>query len=161
MGPVEPIGLTRCGKCGGIGETQEETPCPTCEGTGLVNVFSEPVVPSAASGGPSKQRRFPRYYTDLPLTLRSQQEQVLAGRCVVIAEGGLAAILPEQIPAESVVTLRFSIPDHGTVEAWAVLRNQIGLRHGFEFVSLTDSERVAIRQFCAGLMVQSEPPIPS
>jgi hypothetical protein len=127
----------------------------------LVKVFSEPVVPSAASGGPSGQRWFPRYYTDLPLTLRNQQGQALAGRCVVIAEGGLAAILPEPIPAGSVVMLRLSIPNHATVEAWAVLRNQTGLRHGFEFVSLTDWERAAIRKFCAGLMVQSEPPVRS
>jgi hypothetical protein len=94
----------------------------------------------------------------LPLRLRDQQEQEFAGRCVVIAEGGLAAILPEPIPAGSAVTLQLSIPTHPAVlEAGAVVRNQLGLRHGFEFASLTDSERLAIRQFCAGLMIQPEP----
>lgn len=168
MGPAEPIGRTRCGRCGGTGRTQEETLCPTCGGTGLVEVFSEPVVPSAVSCGPSKQRRFTRYYTDLPLTLRDQQGRELAGRCVVIGEGGLAAVLeltavlPDLIPVGTAVTLRLPIPTHPTVlEVCAVVRNQMGLRHGFEFVSAADSERAAIRQFCAGLMVQSEPSIAS
>jgi hypothetical protein len=123
----------------------------------LVAVFKQPTLPCTSPSGSSKRRRFPRYYTDLPIRLRDQQEQEFAGRCVVIAEGGLAAILPQPITAGSVVTLQLSIPHHSTVlEAWAIVRNQVGLRHGFEFVSLTDLERAAIRQFCNGLMIQSE-----
>ena len=151
------IGRTVCGGCRGTGKTDDEMACPVCEGTGLVAVFKQPPVPGTPPVGWSKRRRFPRYYTDLPLTLRDQQEQEFAGRCVVIAEAGLAAILPEPIPAGSVVTLQLPIPTHpAALEVWAIVRNQLGLRHGFEFVSLTDSDRVAIRQFCTGLMIQSE-----
>lgn len=158
----EPIGHTRCGTCGGTRTTHDEMPCPTCNGTGLVEVFPAPPAPSTQPAGPTgssnRQRRFPRYYTDLPLALRDQQEREFTGRCVVIAEGGLAAVLSEPITVGSVVTLRLSVPCPPTVlEAWAIVRNQVGLRHGFEFVSLPDPEREVIRQFCCGLTIQSEP----
>jgi len=149
------IGYTRCEECGGTGKKSDETSCTNCWGTGLVPVFQEPAVPRPQAEW-SKQRRFPRYYTDLPLKLRDQREQELAGRCVVIAEGGVAAILPEPITIGSVVTLQLPLPTHPiALEAWAIVRNQLGLRHGFEFVSLPDSERAAIRQFCSGLSTQS------
>jgi hypothetical protein len=64
--------------------------------------------------------------------------------------------LPEPVPAGSVVKLQLSIPNHAIVETWAIIRNQLGLRHGFEFIDLTDSERETIRQFCNGLAVQPE-----
>ncbi len=156
----ELIGHTSCEVCRGTGKSENGAACSACQGAGLEPVFRQPTVPSPPAGSYTRRRRFPRYYTDLPLSLRDQQERELAGRCVVIAEGGLAAVLPEPLPAGSVVTLQLPIPTHPTVlEAWAVVRNQLGLRHGFEFVSVTDSERVAIRQFCNGLMVQSEPVI--
>ncbi len=154
----QPIGHTPCQDCRGTGKGEGGAACSTCEGTGLVAVFKQPTTVIMPPPRWSNRRRFPRYYTDLPIALRDQREQELAGRCVVIAEGGLAAILPEPIPAGSVVILQLSIPPHPTaLEVWAVVRNQLGLRHGFEFVSLTDSERLAIRQFCGGLMIQSEP----
>lgn len=157
----EPIGRTPCETCRGTGTSVDGTACPACHGTGLMKVFKPPTVPGAPAAAPAgsstRRRRFPRYYADLPIGLRDQQEREFAGRCVVIAEGGLAAVLPEPIRAGSVVTLQLSIPTHPTVlEVLAVVRNQLGLRHGFEFVSLTDSERAAMRQFCSGLMVQSE-----
>ncbi len=152
------IGHTPCQDCCGTGKSRGGALCSACEGTGLVAVFQQPTTVITAPARPSNRRRFPRYYTDLPITLRDQQEQESVGRCVVIAEGGLAAVLPEPIPPGSVVVLRLSIPPHPTIlEVWAVVRNQLGLRHGFEFVSLTDSGRLAIRQFCSGLMIQSEP----
>jgi len=153
----EAIGTTRCGQCAGTGKTDDETACPVCEGTGLVLAFKQAPALDTPPARPSRRRRFVRYYTDLPLRLRVQGERELAGRCVVIAEGGLAAVLPEPIAAGAVVTLELPVPTHPTVlRAWAVVRNQIGLRHGFEFLSLTDPERVAIRTFCSRLMIQSE-----
>jgi len=153
----EPIGQTCCMDCRGTGKKDDETTCLTCQGTGLVAVFGKPTTPTQTLRTGSPRRRFSRYYTDLPIKIRDQREQELTGRCVIIAEGGLAAILPQPTSTGSVATLRLSIPTHPTVlEVRVVVRDQIGLRHGFEFVSLTDSERMAIRQFCAGLMVQLE-----
>ncbi len=104
----------------------------------------------------SKQRRFPRYRTDLPLGVHNHHERELDGRCLVIAEGGIGGILPEPIPVGSVVQLRFAIPTHRTLfEVWAVVRYQVDLHHGFEFVSLTEDERLSVRQFCNELAIQS------
>ena len=150
-----PIGYTPCEACRGTGKKADETSCMNCWGTGLVAVFKQPTTVSAPPV--QKRRRFPRYYTDLPVRLRDQQSQEFAGRCVVIGEGGLAAILSELVPPCSMVTLRLSIPAHPTaLEPHASVRSQLGLRHGFEFLSLTNSERVAIRQFCNGLRTQSD-----
>ena len=104
-----------------------------------------------------KQRRFPRYRADLPLRVRNQQERDLDGCCIGISEGGLGGILPEPIPVGSVVQLRLSLPTHPTaLEVRAVVRHQLDdLRHGFEFVSLTEAERLSIRQFCNELAIQS------
>jgi PilZ domain len=103
-----------------------------------------------------KQRRFPRYRTNLPLRVRDHQEHDLDGRCLIIAEGGLGVILPKPIPVGSVVQLRLAIPTHPTVvEVWAVLRYSLDLNHGFEFVSLTEAERLSIKQFCKELATRS------
>jgi PilZ domain len=149
------IGYTRCEECRGTGKKPDGTSCTICWGTGLVAVFQQPTVVSTPPVQSPKRRRFPRYYTDLPLSLRDQREQEFAGRCVVIAEGGIAAMLPEPVPRGSVVTLQLPIPTC-PIALGAIVRNQLGLRHGLEFVSLPDSARGAIRQFCNGLMTQSD-----
>ncbi len=105
-------------------------------------------------GGP--KRRFPRYRIDLPLTVCDQHDHELEGRCLVIGEGGLGAVLPRPVPVGSVVQLRFALPTHATqLHLWAVVRNQLDLRHGLEFVSVTEEERLSIRRFCGDLPTQS------
>ena len=154
----EKLGYTLCDSCRGRGIGADETLCPICNGTGVVAVFREPpAVGTPPVESPFKRRRFPRYYTDLPLRLRNQQGQNFIGRCVEIAEGGFGAVLPYGIPAGTEVAAQVAIPTHTAVLApKAIVRNQKGLRHGFGFLSLADAERVAIRQFCSGLMIQSD-----
>lgn len=102
------------------------------------------------------QRRFPRYRTDLPLRVRHQEGRDLDGRCFLIAEGGLGGDLPEPVPVGDLVQLRLALPTHPKlIEVWAVVRYRQGLQHGFEFVSLTDAERLSIMEFCVGLAIQS------
>ena len=93
------------------------------------------------------RRRFPRYHTDLPVSLRNPDERDLNGRCFVIAKGGLGAHLPEPIPVGSVVQLRLALPTCSTLlNVWAIVRYQLALHHGFEFVSLTEGERLSISE---------------
>jgi len=153
----ETLGLTHCADCRGSGIRDSETACPSCQGTGLVAAVKESTTPNRHAAPSGAKRRFNRYYTDLPIRVRDQRDQEWLGRCVVIAEGGLAAILPEPISTGSVAILQLSIRTHpAALEVWAVVRSQQGLRHGFEFVSLRDAERTAILEFCNGLMVQTE-----
>ena len=139
-----PMGSTPCEKCRGRGKKDDETPCPSCEGTGLVAV--KPKI---------ERRRLPRYWTSLPITVRNRLEQDLEGHSIAISEGGISVALTEPITVGSVVLLQFVVPTHPTkLRLWAVVRHLIGLQHGLEFVSVTEGERLSLRQFCNGLALQ-------
>jgi len=148
------VGDKQCEYCGGGGTGPKGGACPTCLGTGLLPIFKQNTVSMPAVQS-SERRRFPRYYTDLPARLRNHQEVV--GRCVIISEGGVAAVFPRPISTGSVLTLVVPIPtlQPAVLETLVLVRNQVTLRHGCEFVSLKDTEREAIRQFCNRLVTQS------
>jgi PilZ domain len=140
-----PMGSTPCEKCRGRGKTDDETPCSVCEGTGLVAV--KPRI---------ERRRLPRYWTSLPVTVRNRLERDLEGQSIAISEGGISVTLTEPVPVGSVVLLQFAVPTHPTAfRLWAVVRHLIGLQHGLEFVSVTEGERLSLRQFCNELALQS------
>jgi len=120
------------------------------------------MAPHSNKGGSWAQvpprRRFTRYRTDLPLRVRDPLERDLDGRCDVIAEGGLGGTVAEPLSVGSVVHLQLTVPTHPVlIEVLAVVRDQQDLRHGFEFVSLTDAERVAIQQFCNSMRMRFDP----
>ncbi len=97
------------------------------------------------------QQRCRRYLTNLPITV-SLPERDLEGYCQDIAEGGLGAFLPEIVPARSEVVLVFLVPSCPMeLRVQAVVRYQIGFRHGLEFAALNEAERLAIREFCSEL----------
>ena len=109
--------------------------------------------------GVACRRRFPRYRTDLPASIRNHDERTVEGRCFVIAEGGLGMQLREPIPVGSVVQLQLALPScPALVSVWAIVRYQLDLHHGFEFVSLTDADRAAICEFCRELAMQQSSP---
>jgi hypothetical protein len=88
----------------------------------------------------------------LPLRVRNHVERDLDGRCFVIAEAGLGCELPEPIPVGSLVQLWLAFPTRvQIVHAWSAVCYQQGLRHELEFVSLTDTERLSIVEFCKEL----------
>ena len=140
-----PMGYTACENCRGRGKTDDEAPCPSCEGTGLVAV--KPRI---------ERRRLPRYWASLPVTVRNRLEHDLEGHSIAISEGGISVTLPGPIPVGSVVLLQFAVPTHPTaLHLWAVVRHLIGLQHGLEFISITEGERLSLRQFCNELALQS------
>ncbi|MFZ3209946.1 MAG: EAL domain-containing protein [Terriglobales bacterium] len=117
--------------------------------------FSRPLAAGDFAEKVRRQRRFPRHRTDLQLRVRDPLERDLEGRCGIISEGGLAVSLPEPLPVGIVVSLQFTVSTHPTpLYAMAVVRTQLGLQHGLEFVSLTEAEQVSIRQFCNELATQ-------
>ncbi len=91
----------------------------------------------------------------LPITVTAD-ERDLKGYCNQIAEGGIGAVLPEEVPVGSVVSLRFALPHQSTeLHVQAVVSYRLGFQHGVALTSLNESERLAIRQFCNEL-----PPLP-
>jgi hypothetical protein len=92
----------------------------------------------------------------LPVAVRNRTEGDLEGHSNAISEGGISVTLPGPVPVGSVVLLQFTIATHPTaLRLWAVVRHLIGLQHGLEFVSLTEGERLSLRQFCNDLALQS------
>ena len=97
----------------------------------------------------AERRRFARYRTNLPVRVRDRQQRTHIGHCFVIAEGGLGATLPETVSVGSIVQLLFTIPPHSTpLKVLALVRNKIDRQHGFEFLSLTENDRLLLRQYC-------------
>lgn len=101
--------------------------------------------------GTTGQHRFPRYLTNLPVTV-SLRERSIEGYCNNIAEGGLGVFLPEPIPLGSVVSVKLVVPTHPTeLHLQGVVRHQFGFQHGLAFLALGEEERLALRQFCTQL----------
>ena len=96
----------------------------------------------------STQRRFPRYPVDRPLSVvlnwPDTPTMTISGRCRVIGEGGIGAVMSQQFRVGEVVYLQLN---HG-LRVYAAVRSQTGFMHGFEFVLLRDAQRHSIRQLC-------------
>lgn len=113
--------------------------------------------PSEAEPQPNwpSKRRYPRFRADLRLTataVRDHQNVTVPGRCNLIAEGGLGAIMAGELVPGDVVTLEFSLPAlEEPVQVRAVVRSGDGFHYGFEFIVLTPAQREAIRSFCKPL----------
>jgi c-di-GMP-binding flagellar brake protein YcgR len=97
------------------------------------------------------RRRFQRYPASLPITF-TIRERHITGKCNQIAEGGLGASLRRAIPVGSVVSLQFAVPAPAAkLRVQGVVRYKTGRQYGVEFLSLSEAERLAIRQFCSNL----------
>ncbi len=113
--------------------------------------MDSPDYPSNPEKRATGQQRSRRYLTTLPITV-SLPGRDLEGYCEDIAEDGLGAFLPEIVPERSVVVVVFVVPSCPMeLRVQAVVRYQIGFRHGLQFAALNEAERLAIRQFCIEL----------
>ena len=94
------------------------------------------------------KRRFPRYKVDRPLRaiVSADKDSALPlnGRCRVLGEGGLDAILPEHLAPGRTVRLELA----PALKVWAAVRNRRSFHYGFEFIELNEGERFAIKQLC-------------
>jgi hypothetical protein len=94
------------------------------------------------------QRRFPRYRVDRPLRAVVNPDEPsplpLNGRCRVLGEGGLDAILPEHLSPGRTVYLELA----PSLKVCATVRNRRSFHYGFEFIQLNESARGAIKRLC-------------
>jgi hypothetical protein len=96
-------------------------------------------LPNSASLYPvKKKRRFPRFDIAVPLrvnALRSGVPDAIPGRCKNMGQGGLAAILTEELSPGDVVVVEFSLPlVSAAIKLRAQVRSQDRLHHGLEFL---------------------------
>ena len=99
-----------------------------------------------------KARQFPRYTADVRLSVqvfRKGETVSLWGRSNELAEDGVGGTLTGPLEPGEVVSMEFAIPlAVERLKVRAVVRYRSGLRHGFEFLALTDKQREALRRAC-------------
>jgi PilZ domain len=104
-----------------------------------------PQAVKAAKRAPERrQRRYPRYRAEFPVTLTllsSEGRQSLDAHCKDLSVAGIGVLIAEELNLGEVVALAFVLP--GSSEPWelrAVLRHRRGYQYGFEFLSLLEQQ---------------------
>ena len=107
---------------------------------------------------PSQQRRFPRYALDVRFTIeafRNGERARMWGRSNEIGLDGIGGTLTGELEPGEVVWLELSLPRVAVpLKLRALVRYQLGLRHGFEFLTLTAEQRDGITRVCNMLAAQ-------
>jgi hypothetical protein len=100
-------------------------------------------------------RRFSRHRFDVRIQVsvfREGQTATYWGRTSELGQDGIGATLSGELQTGEVVSLEFPIPlPPHLVKLRAVVRYGAGLRCGFEFLVVTNEQRLAIRQLCVML----------
>jgi hypothetical protein len=69
------------------------------------------------------------------------------GRCNEFGQDGMSATLTGELQPGEVATLEFTLPTmRDATKLRAAVRHRSGFRHGFEFLTMTEDQRNAIRR---------------
>lgn len=105
-------------------------------------------------------RRFARHHFDVRIqasVFRDGLTTTCWGRTSELGQDGIGATLSGELQAGEVVSLEFPIPlPPRLIKVRAVVRYSDGLRCGFEFLVMTDEQRLLLRQVCVVLANASE-----
>ncbi len=105
-------------------------------------------------------RRFARHHFDVRIqasVFRDGLTTTCWGRTNELGQDGVGATLSGELQADEVVSLEFPIPlPPHLMKVRAVVRYSDGLRCGFEFLIVTDEQRLILRQVCVVLANTSE-----
>ena len=109
----------------------------------------------ATSKARRQLRRFSRYRFDVRIQASVFREGLTTthwGRTNELGQDGIGATLSGELQAGEVVSLEFPIPlPPHLMKVRAVVRYSEGLRCGFEFLVVTDEQRLLLRQVCVVL----------
>jgi len=104
-------------------------------------------------------RRFPRFAVDARMQVRMfQGGEFLScwGRSTELGEDGIGATLTGDLEAGEIVSLEIPLPlSPYPLKVRAIVRYRQGLRYGFEFLTLNDTQRDMIRRVCDMLATKS------
>ena len=112
-----------------------------------------------SSGKANFTRRFPRFSIDVRLQVKMFQAgefRTCWGRSTEIGQDGIGATLTGSLEPGEIVTLDIPLPlTPYPIKVRAIVRYRQGLRYGFEFLTLNESQRDTIRRVCEYLATQS------
>ncbi len=104
-------------------------------------------------------RRFPRFSIDVRLQVKMFQAgefRTCWGRSTEMGQDGIGATLTGSLEPGEIVTLDIPLPlTPYPIKVRAIVRYRQGLRYGFEFLTLNDSQRDTVRRVCEYLASQS------
>jgi hypothetical protein len=104
-------------------------------------------------------RRFPRFAIDLRLQVRMFQDgefHTCWGRSTELGQDGIGATLTGSLEKGEIVTLDIPLPlAPYPIKVRAIVRYCQGLRYGFEFLTLNESQRDTLRRVCEYLATRA------
>lgn len=115
--------------------------------------------PRSSGGKVPYTRRFPRFTIDVRLQVKMFQAgefRACWGRSTEMGQDGIGATLTGSLEPGEIVTLEIPLPlTPYPIKVRAIVRYRQGLRYGFEFLTLNDSQRDTIRRVCEYLATKS------
>ncbi len=117
--------------------------------------------PSSGQSGAKQSytRRFPRFVIDVRLQVKMFQAgefRTCWGRSTEMGQDGIGATLTGSLEPGEIVTLEIPLPlTPYPIKVRAIVRYRQGLRYGFEFLTLNDTQRDTIKRVCQYLATKS------
>ncbi|MGB0011562.1 MAG: PilZ domain-containing protein [Candidatus Sulfotelmatobacter sp.] len=105
-----------------------------------------------APPAPAYVRRYPRFAIDARLQVRMFQGgefRTCWGRSTEMGQDGIGATLTGELETGEIVSLDIPLPlSPYPLKVRAIVRYRQGLRYGFEFLTLSETQRETIRRVC-------------
>lgn len=113
----------------------------------------------AGSKPASYKRRYPRYVLDVRMQVKMFQGGEFGscwGRSTEVGQDGIGATLTGELESGEIVTLEIPLPlSPYPLKVRAIVRYRHGLRYGFEFLTLSESQQETLRRVCQMLAARA------
>jgi PilZ domain-containing protein len=104
-------------------------------------------------------RRFPRYSLDIRISVqvfRAGEVSYFWGRTTEVGYDGIGGTLTGDLEPGEVVSMEFPLPlCPYPIKLRAIVRYRDGLHYGFEFLTVTSEQRLALHRACEMLAAES------